>query len=460
MTQNTQDDQETVNIVYTKDHVYSAEEKTYVFLFQDDPRIGQNLEIPEEFVQMIITLYSARGNYGWPVNKIANHLECTQEIIKRILKSLQVTHADVLGARDVDRILAECEGDGDEEDKINSAIKQAVELHSKRAQIKAKISKGVAHSEKQDAEKWRLLQADAVNPFLDALEALEPIEHRPIKRKLLNNDPALPDAVAMISDVHLGDALKAGEAFTGQEFDIDLVCDRLLKYAEFIVDKAASGAFNTNTCHLFFLGDLIDSLSGLTDKGTQLGSGTRGSDLFKISLQVFSEFLTRITDAFDEVHIYAVGGNHDSVADLSVVTAATLPLIGSGRLLEENVHVDKSQLASTDVRGTYLLYEHGYSPKYRFARVPTQKKPREAYILSYIAADPTARTGPDENRVFMCGDLHSQEFYETNGFTYVRNGALVNPNEYALANGYRSKPTQTVLGIDESGIACQFSFRA
>jgi hypothetical protein len=145
------------------------------------------------------------------------------------------------------------------------------------------------------------------------------------------------------------------------------------------------------------------------------------------------------------------------VADANCIFTASERLIGETRLKEENVHIHESRLGSTYVDGTYILFEHGYSAKYRHKTPPAFKK-RVEYVTDYMLQDPAANSG-NRPRIFLQGDTHHEEYVDCKSFSFVKVSALVNANHYSAENAYDVKPSQAVIGVDKTGIVCRYTFR-
>lgn len=122
------------------------------------------------------------------------------------------------------------------------------------------------------------------------------------------------EAVLIISDLHLG-AYVDGLIRT-QEFSISILVDKLKKIADYVND------LGYQKVHIHFLGDMIESFTGLNHKNSwkNLGKGMFGVEVVKLCVDILSNFLSSINNV---ERIKIVGGNHDRVtSDKSEDTAA------------------------------------------------------------------------------------------------------------------------------------------
>lgn len=458
MTQHYEEDQ-SIDLVNQDLYWLDKEQDLYKFDFTSVPTIRQVLSIPGIMVRKITALYSNKTGKGrWTVRDVANYFETDEVLIKSILYALGMTHGDVVSHAQLQQMISECV----DEDEIDTMAEDIANEAQLLARAKRAVNAASVRALEDKAMKWELMQMNLIDPWTEAVAKIQPVGHKPVKRKVIENEEDLPTAVICLSDIHYGDALKEGMVFNGKPFDLCTVEERVEAYAEYVVDLVAQGIFNTREAHIFCLGDIIDSLSGFTDKSTKLGDGNgiiRGTELFVRAQNSIYKFLARLTDAFDNLHVHAVGGNHDSKADYLCIWGATNTLIQQGRLKPENVHVFNERFGSVIVNGTYIMFEHGYSADYRNRRPSSRQRSNVVkYVSDYMLNDPKATTG-QHPRIFLCGDNHCEEHIEYKSFTLVQSSALVNANHYSAECAYDVKPSQTVIGVTPKGVNCRYAFR-
>lgn len=439
---------ESVSIGTEKKHVFTKDGE-YFFAFESNRNIGQNLLIPEKVIGLIITLYANETKPAWTAKQIAETLQCPVQVIQAILRELAITHNDFVNSDFIERLEAE----GYSEDEVTNIVSSE---YLKHIRIKSGVQKKLMQQTADDAKRWQMFKAGVFDPFKEILETQDSKEYRPrtkfqkhIPKQINTSDDTL---CVILSDVHFGDAVEADKLFKGESCDINVVVKRLEEYLLWIREQVRRGVCSTDECVLFSLGDLLHSVRGVTEKGTYLPeTNPLGSQQWHIALEAIVAFIEGLAATFNKVSIHAVSGNHDPEHDRTLLIAATRELIRGGVINSDDVHLPLSRLASTVVRDTYILFEHGASPKFRH-KVPRSDSGRAAYIDDHILSDPLAQCG-NKNRVFLCGDTHNREHTEYKSFDFIKSGSMFNPNIYATELGFGSRPSQTAFCLNNNGVS-------
>lgn len=433
---------------------YHKESASYKFDFTAVPSIGQVLSVPEELVDKFIAMYSNHTGKGrFTVKDIADYFETDENVVKYILRVMDVTHGDAISAGQLKKLAEEDLEEGELDQRLMELARKNVDLAGMKRHAK-KMTSSIIQSK---AEQWDAFQEGLIDPWNEVLKKLEPVKVKKAKRPkfLKNGDEPVP--VILLNDLHIGDSLKPGVTHLGNPFDTDTLIQRVEEYADFFVKKIEKGFFSTKEAHIMFLGDLLDSLKGITDRGTIIETEEKGNPVFDKAVDCLQKFMSRICDAVETVHVHCVGGNHDHFIDHAAVKVATAFLMGQGRLKKKNVTHYSGRFGSTLINDAYFLFEHGNSHQYRGAKTKTQNSKRAVEIPEFMLEDPLATTG-QQSRVFLCGDLHHEQQVQFKTFDFVKAGALVGANAYARENGYGVKPSQTILGITPKGIEYRMSF--
>lgn len=442
------------SLVNNEVYWYNEESASYKFDFTAVPSIGQVLSVPESLVDKFIAMYSNHTGKGrFTVKDIADYFETDEHVVKYILRVMDVTHGDAISTGQLRKLAAEDLDEDELDQRLQELAHKNVELAGMKRHAK-RLTNSIIQSK---AEKWDAFEAGLIDPWNEVLKKLEPLKVKKAKRPKYLKNGNEPVAVIMLNDLHFGDSLKPGVTHNGNPFDTDTLIQRVEEYADFFVKKIEKGFFNTKEAHIMCLGDLLDSLKGITDRGTLLDTDEKGNPLMDKAVNSVQKFISRVCDVVENVHIHCVGGNHDHFGDHAVVRAASAFLAGQGRLKKKNVHHYAGRFGSAIINGAYFLFEHGNSHQFKFAKTKTQNSKRAVEIPEFMLKDPLASTG-EQSRVFLCGDLHHEQQVQFKTFDFVKAGALVGANAYARENGYDVKPSQTILGITPKGIEYRMSF--
>jgi len=444
---------ESYDISYELDYVFDSEKKRYFFFFKYNPSICTNLQLDEDVVAEMITLYANETRPAWTVKQISEHFECDPLIVQAVLRSLSVTHSDVVNQDFVARLTEE----GYSDDFIAQSMS---DNYQRLSGIKQRFRGKLREAESKKAQKWDLLEQGKLQPFERIINEWKPPATSRTARPTQKQSRAMIDGevlCVMLSDLHFGDHADEEELFGSPGFDIETVEQRVVEYLEWIRSLVARGRCGTEECHLFSLGDILDSITGFTDKGTKLDTNPKGELLYSRALDSLYGFVEGLTQIFGRVHLHAVKGNHDSVSDWTLMYTISKMLVAEGKLLEEDVNLFRARWGSTTIMDTYILFEHGYSPKHK-NKVPRSQVGREAHIGNLMLSDMNALAG-DYDRVFLCGDQHHREMTEFKNFDFIRCGAMVNPNHYAHENTWGAVPSQTAFCISDNGVESVYKKR-
>lgn len=108
--------------------------------------------------------------------------------------------------------------------------------------------------------------------------------------------------VTVIADLHIGAYVR--RMMLTPDYDIDVINQKLWTIANRIREQ------NNSENHLFILGDLIESFTGLNHKNSWKQLELHGVDALIAAYQILSSFITTIPNLKG---VYIVGGNHDRV---------------------------------------------------------------------------------------------------------------------------------------------------
>ena len=413
----------------------------FVFDFNNVPAIRGIVQITRSVLETMIGMYATIDGEGLTAVQIATELDIAPEIVRAILRRLEITHENFV-SQDLDTLFAES-GEGSEHtEKLMEGIR-------KRKTLRAQMRNTLETESKKDAESWRAFRNRALDPFKEALEGWKP-QLNPVRRNKHINRGGTRKLVVTLSDLHFGKRVKPGETFQGVTFSFVDTRKKQEEYLAWIEREVLSGNYDTSSCTLLSLGDIVDSLSGFTDKGTKLESSPVGSAQWAAALDSLLFFYEGLYAIFERVETHAVGGNHDHTGDSTLLEALHRVLCAGGLAKSSDFHVYQEKWGSCLVDDTYIIFEHGYSSKYK-AKLPKAKSAREAYILSLLQRDPKAQKA--KKHVFVCGDQHHTESLELAHVEFVMTATINESDKYESENNFASRPSQTVLAFDSESFA-------
>lgn len=425
---------------------YNTVTKDYIFKFEKIPNIGKVITLPITQVDAILQAYSKFDDCPETITQIALKHSLPAFTIKKILYALGVTH-DSLPLADP-RVLAESYNESTEVQDL-LALRKA-NLHSK---FQAETWKTIQSA----ANKWNHFEAGVLNPFRDILETWEPkVVIPPDATKVAAQTYCGTNKetfIVTISDLHFGVFTHKDYAYYSQEdWTIEKTQEAVKRYADKLISTIKRrDRCIPKKCILLSLGDILHSISGLTDKGTVLETNPKGPLQFKIALNTISEFLQRLLQVFLTVEVKAVSGNHDSFADWVLFTAiekAFKAQVDSGKLFFDIA--TERWLAFSEGNSLFIL-EHGYSPFYK-AKVPSGDTGKEAYISRLILNEKQKRANAGfpspEHNYFLMGDRHHYSQKNYTGFEFIQLPTLVHNDLYADHLNLHNRPKQLAFILD------------
>ena len=186
---------------------------------------------------------------------------------------------------------------------------------------------------------------------------------------LQTNSCRSKEAVLVLSDIHFGAYID------GLIKTPDYSISKVVEYFTSIVREV--NQLKYKKVHVYILGDLIESFTGLNHKNSWkgLGKGMFGADVVKLCCEIIHKSLLNHIVNLGEIKI--VGGNHDRVTSSKDedTGSGAADLISWGlELIGYNVEFN-SFIVSTHVDGICYILTHGHHP--------ISKKPASDMVLKY-----------------------------------------------------------------------------
>lgn len=408
---------------------FNEELKQYVF--HTEEKFGKNYVFKADKVETILRLYSNFDKVPYTMGEIAQRTCTPKKVIEFILKALDKNHA-CLPFTD-EKIKKE-----DEEDLANQMINE------KSFNISQKFEKKEWLSIASDAEKWRSLKFSTIDPFVNFLEKWAPPKYFPsVQTHKSSGDEEL---LIGCSDWHFGLVANERYLYSQKEWNIAETKKAVASYArqlkQHIIERNCYKKIK-----LLFLGDLLHTLSGYTDKGTQLEANPIGEEQLEQAFNSIVLFVEELLSVSSNIEVFSCSGNHSSLGDYVVIKMLSLYFRNDPRLKFEITN--KRNIGFSIGRNLFLM-EHGYSAVTK-NRLPQGNKARENYINNLFMAKPDdlyAKT----NRYYLSADQHHMESYELTNVEGYMFPTLVGGCRHSDNSGYKSRPRQLALSVNGDGI--------
>lgn len=262
----------------------------------------------------------------------------------------------------------------------------------------------------------------AFRKIVDELSDVLPhVKISPLKRTEIKDglDPKI--LVVPIADIHIGAEVR--DLKMTPEFNLEIAREYLKHTAEFINKQDADAV------HIAFLGDIIESFTGLNHKNSwkSIAYGMYGSKVITNALEIIEEFLGNVNNV---VAVYGVAGNHDRSTsnnkedDRGEIAETIFYMLD--RIYGPYLPIEYDPLViSKEIDGINYLFTHG-------DKKVIKKDPRD-FIFEYGRTDIF-------NLVFT-GHLHNRQVpKDTAKYRWVICPSIFSGNWYSEQNGWHAKP--------------------
>jgi hypothetical protein len=403
------------------------------------PSKGGMIAIGKDKLESMYEAYSNFDGQPCSINEICKSFGYPRKVFQEIKKSMGWTHDSIPVTRHQLANSSEAEILEDLEQKQLLAIDQ-------------KLKKKKWQDLEKDAWNYRMIKENQLKPLEEFLKDWQP----PAFNITYENIPAQTTTgekrsiLIGLSDLHFG-KLCHGDLFSHKEWKLSDLQDALEKYCRELVQRIQRARINLDEIVIASFGDILDSLSGKTDKGTTLDTEVIGREQFLPALNTICYFIAYIRGAFPKakLSVRSVNGNHDSVGDGVLFGAVEHYFFGKD--LDIDFHFTEQRWDPFLINKNLIVMEHGYSPRYKLAKVPNDGPSREKYI-SNILLDRVDLTSKSTSRFFLMGDQHHVEMKEYNHFEFIMFPALGVGGEYEDHHGWKSKRRQKVLVFSEGNL--------
>lgn len=339
--------------------------------------------------------------------------------------------------------------DNEEEESVEAILEQ------KRYSIYQKYEREDWNQTQKDAEKWRAFETRQLDPFVRFLDSWTPPKYVKSNQKSPKSSQSIKSSqkstqIAMINvnDIHVG--AKADERFLYRQRNWrheDLkaaMSDYFLK-----IEKEMAGRKNPpNECVVNLAGDILHTLTGFTDAGTNLDYEFLGEDQLEFAFSLLLEFFDGLLSVFDRISVKSVSGNHSYFGDYTVARMLELYYKNEDRI---NFEISSKRYIPYKVLNSLVILEHGATGKGIKSKVPRGGPARDSYVKSILLDKPEMLIGI-KDRYLVLGDTHHYEHIEKSEYNMIICPSIVGGDLYSDFNGWKSRPSQCMFIFDESGM--------
>lgn len=420
---------------FKEKYVYNRDTDQYIFLSQK--KLGRNIVLEASLVKSLLAEYSNYDNDPQTLPDLSKKFDIPKKIIQEIFSILGFTHDDL-------PVLNE------DLDKSDDDIIEEL-LTSKKFNLYQKFQKRDWSETQDKANKWEKFLQGQIHPIKDLLATWEPPTIKPInacqcKSKSYNEEETV---LIGLSDLHFGLYSEADDLFFSKSgWEIADTVRVVREYSEQIISRLKRRSSNLpKKAVICLMGDLIHTLTGETDKGTQLQAHPIGEKQLDFAFDSLFAFVSMVGSVFEKVEIKAVNGNHSYFGDYAL-----------GKMLQIALREDKkfsfelstSRFLSFNIGDSGFVMDHGASSHTK-SRLPAQKNPRSNYAQSVFLANEKVRNC--KYRYYLVGDQHHLEHQEYNNFELIMFGTPSGGDRYADASVLISRPRQSCLILTEEGLS-------
>ena len=400
--------------------IYNKATEDYVFDFTNIANIANVITIKKNQLFAILQDYSNFDGNPKTISEIALKHKIPPFILEKVFQKLRFRHASL-------PITNAYIAENEDEEKVVEDLAAI-----KRFNIAEKFNHQQWKEIQTNAQKWLMFEQCVFNPIKDILSTVklptvEVDNSEPLDLPLYNENEAF---IVTLSDIHFGAFTDSNNCFyTDKDWTIEDTQKAIDSYIYQIEQELKNMVIQPSDCIVLSCGDILHSITGFTDKGTQLIVNPKGVSQFKIALESISYFLTRLAilwkDTGTRIKVKAVSGNHDSFGDWVLFTCLEQMF---KKVMDFEIASSKWLLFQYGENACVI--EHGYSAKYN-SKVPQDDKSKENYVQKLLLEKITQLDFPINNRYFFMGDRHHYNQKEMSSFEFIQLPTLVPSDEYA-----------------------------
>ncbi len=365
-------------------------------------------------------------------SEIGLKLKIPKDVVKHILFVLGKTHDSLPYS---DETIVESD-----EDKLVDDM-----LLNKSFSVLQKYEKKDWKATEEKAEAWDSFKNGALDPFERFLEKWSPPKYVAKAASYPKTD-GNEELLVGISDLHFGLFANSRYLYNQKEWNIEETTKAVAQYADDVALFIRAHKFPK--VRLLILGDILHTLSGFTDKGTKLEANPIGEEQLERAFDSLVKFIETVLVVSKNVVVHSCNGNHSSLGDYVLARMLELYFKSDSRI---KFDITNKRNIVFKAKNSIFLMEHGYSAVSR-DRLPAPGKARENYINNLFLAKPDLLQGT-KYRYYLSADQHHSESYELTNVEGFMFPTLVGGCRHGDNSGYKSRPRQTCLIVNDEGVS-------
>jgi hypothetical protein len=408
--------------------------------------VNKNIVLDAHVLESLLEAYSNFDGSPSSINEICRSHGISRKIFTDIKSAMGWTHDSLPFTNE--NVLAT-----EDEELVDDLVQRRL------FGVDQKFKKKTWARIEQDAENYQLWERGLLNPMKEFMDLWEPPEeltyyYESPKYRMKGKPVSM---VIGFNDIHFGRQGQARKLYHHKDWNIDSTAKAVGVYGEKLATHIQERQPNMQECVLLSLGDILDSITGLTDKGTPLDAFPIREEQFEYATNSLVSFVLAVRHALPAgvpLKIKATSGNHDSFADW-----ALFQYLSAWFREYDDIEFDISEKRwlSFETLGNMITIEHGYSPFYKGAKLPRAGKERENYIKDVMLRHPDMYAAC-ENRYYIVGDQHHVENQEYMHFELLMFPALAGGSQHEDHNNLKSRQRQKALIYDEDGLKEELHF--
>jgi len=263
----------------------------------------------------------------------------------------------------------------------------------------------------------------AIEEMLNTLSETIEIPEIIIKEADVSSADGPIHIMAMVADLHIGGEAK--NLLATPDYNYNILRERLSVVATEI------NAVNAAEVSVMFLGDLIESMTGLNHLSTWHGvqDGAWGAQVFKMAVEAIIEFLNQIVNLRE---VIGIAGNHDRTDHDKKVdpygSVAEMIFYTLGKIYGDTLPIEFHYLLKSITRdGINYMATHGDKPVFK---------------KNTNAAEGVLQYGqPGMFNIVVQGHLHSRNILaDHNMYRWIQAPAIFSGNTWSEENAFHARP--------------------
>jgi hypothetical protein len=320
-------------------------------------------------------------------------------------------------------------------------------IQRKRRALEAAYFRKLEKADKEDAEKWRELQAGIVEPAKHLMSHIV-IHEAPKLTLKKGKDAPVRKLIINASDWQLGEIAASRELLRGNDYNLDIGVAAISRYVQQIADYVERSGYTYDEAFICDLGDLGHGLEGYTAHGTQLEVGHVRQEQVDAIFNCLMGLIDSVRQIVPRTSVHHVQGNHLGFMSDMIFDQLAMCYGGKNPVEDTTFHHNYKTVQYVPVGDDVLLVMfHGKGGGTGAKALPPGKEAKERMLYNIVA--PGIRQYPNHERVaVLSGHIHHRVVEEFTDFTAYTFGSTAQGDKYCDDLLLASMPTQSIMEMD------------